>query len=79
MTIQRSLQEAGWAFTHEDGVGAALTGFLRSRPSAPRLLGLGEPMHGEEAFPRLRNRMFRRLAEHGGTGRSRWRAPAWPA
>lgn len=68
MTIRPSFEEAGWAFTAEDGagVGAALTSFLRSRPSAPHLLGLGEPMHGEEAFPRLRNRMFRHLVEHEG-------------
>lgn len=68
MTVRPSLQEAGWAFSDEDGdsVGVALTSFLRSRPSAPRLLGLGEPMHGEEAFPRLRNRVFQHLVEHEG-------------
>jgi erythromycin esterase-like protein len=64
MTIRPSLQEAGRAFTDDPGV--ALTSFLRSRPSAPHLLGLGEPMHGEEAFPRLRNRMFQHLVEHEG-------------
>jgi hypothetical protein len=64
MTVRPSLQEAGRAFTDDPGV--ALTSFLRSRPSAPHLLGLGEAMHGEEAFPRLRNRMFRHLVEHEG-------------
>jgi erythromycin esterase-like protein len=66
MTIGLSLQEAGWAFTDEDGVGAAVTNFLRSRPSAPHLLGLGEPMHQEEAFPRLRNQIFQHLVAHEG-------------
>jgi erythromycin esterase len=77
MTIRPSLQEAGRAFTDDPGV--ALTSFLRSRPSAPHLLGLGEPMHGEEAFPRLRNRMSGTSSSTRATGRSRWRAAAWPA
>jgi hypothetical protein len=31
----------------------------------PRLLALGEPYHGEPAFPRLRNRVLETLAGHG--------------
>ncbi|MCC3773857.1 erythromycin esterase family protein [Streptomyces sp. UNOB3_S3] len=43
--------------------GDALTALLSS---APRLLGLGEPTHGVEAFPELRNELFRHLVEHEG-------------
>ncbi|MET8755321.1 erythromycin esterase family protein [Streptomyces sp. NPDC004667] len=43
--------------------GGALTALLSP---APRLLGLGEPTHGVEAFPELRNELFRHLVEHEG-------------
>ncbi|RSS58328.1 erythromycin esterase family protein [Streptomyces sp. WAC06614] len=43
--------------------GEALTSLLSS---APRLLGLGEPTHGVEAFLDLRNELFRHLVEHEG-------------
>ncbi len=43
-----------------------LTRFLDSLPARPRLLGLGEPTHGEDEFLRVRNRIFRRLVEHEG-------------
>lgn len=40
--------------------------FLASLPTPPRLLGLGEPTHGVQDFPRWRNRLFQTLArEHG--------------
>ncbi|RFU36628.1 erythromycin esterase family protein [Actinomadura logoneensis] len=42
---------------------ASLTAML---PSPLRLLGLGEPTHGVEAFPELRNELFRYLVEHEG-------------
>ena len=68
MTGRPSLLEAGWAFRGHDpsGVGDALAHFLRSLPARPQLLGLGEPMHGVEAFPRLRNQAFQHLVEHDG-------------
>jgi erythromycin esterase-like protein len=68
MTIRPSIQDAGWAFTseHGAGVGVALTNFLQSLETTPRLLGFGEAMHGEEALPRLRNQMFQHLVEHEG-------------
>jgi erythromycin esterase-like protein len=53
-----SIQDAVRPFT-----GATLTALL---PSATRLLGLGEPTHGVEAFPELRNELFRHLVEHEG-------------
>ena len=58
----------GWCFGADgaDNLGAALGNFLGSLGARPRLLGLGEPMHGEEEFPRLRNRMFRHLVEREG-------------
>ncbi|WP_440069951.1 erythromycin esterase family protein [Streptosporangium sp. OZ121] len=56
MTI--SIRDAARPFT-----GAALTALLSP---ATRLLGLGEPTHGVEAFPELRNEIFRHLVEHEG-------------
>ena len=43
----------------------ALTAFLDSL-ARPRLLGLGEPTHGLEELPRLRNRVFEHLVDHEG-------------
>ncbi|GIH09894.1 erythromycin esterase [Rhizocola hellebori] len=56
-------QDAGWTLTDRDDAFAALIGSL-SRP--PRLLGLGEPTHGVEAFPELRNQLWRHLVEREG-------------
>ncbi|TDE30897.1 erythromycin esterase family protein [Nonomuraea mesophila] len=53
-----SIRDAARPFT-----GAALASLL---PPATRLLGLGEPAHGVEAFPELRNELFRHLVEHEG-------------
>ncbi len=67
MTGRPSLPEAGWAFSGEGaGIGGALVHFLGSLATRPRLLGLGEPMHGVEAFPRLRNQAFQHLVESDG-------------
>jgi erythromycin esterase-like protein len=43
-----------------------LEDFLDGLPRPPRLLGLGEPTHGEQAFPRLRNEMLQYLVEQAG-------------
>jgi erythromycin esterase-like protein len=58
----------GWCFGADgaDDLGAALGNFLGSLGAKPRLLGLGEPMHGEEEFLLLRNRAFRHLVEREG-------------
>ena len=58
----------GWCFGADgaDDLAAALGIFLGSLGERPRLLGLGEPMHGEEEFPRLRNEVFRQLVEREG-------------
>ncbi|MFD5316352.1 erythromycin esterase family protein [Streptomyces sp. NPDC127098] len=58
--------DAGWAFAEEDEVGSAVSRFLADRPTTPRVLALGEPIHGEEIFPRLRNHVLRQLVEHHG-------------
>ncbi|PNY80812.1 erythromycin esterase family protein [Deinococcus koreensis] len=53
----------GWDMTEP---AAALAAFLGTLPATPRLLALGEPTHGIEAFPAWRNRLFRTLVqEHG--------------
>jgi erythromycin esterase-like protein len=57
-----TLRAAGWALTGQDAFGALVEGL----PGRPRLLGLGEPMHGEEAFPQLRNQLLRHLVEREG-------------
>ncbi|MFI6290441.1 erythromycin esterase family protein [Nonomuraea sp. NPDC050790] len=49
--------------TDAEELGAAV---LRLAGERTRLLGLGEPTHGVEAFPRLRNELFRYLAGHAG-------------
>ncbi|WP_327046906.1 erythromycin esterase family protein [Microbispora sp. NBC_01189] len=46
--------------------GAAVSAFLRSLPTQPLLLGLGEARHGVEALLELRNEIFRHLVEHEG-------------
>ncbi|MCY9783793.1 erythromycin esterase family protein [Nocardiopsis sp. EMB25] len=48
------------------GLVSGLDAFLGSVRCRPRLLGLGEPTHGVEAFPRLRNRVLRHLVERWG-------------
>jgi len=53
-----SIRDATRPFT-----GDALTALMSP---ATRLLGLGEPTHGVEAFPELRNELFRHLVEHEG-------------
>jgi len=58
----------GWCFGADgaDGLGNALGNFLGSLGTKPRLLGLGEPTHGVEEFPQLRNEVFRHLVEREG-------------
>ncbi|MGV9384137.1 erythromycin esterase family protein [Nonomuraea sp. NPDC003707] len=59
--MESAILDSGWPFE-----GAAITKLLRSFPAPPHLLGLGEPTHGEEAFLRQRNEVFRHLVEHEG-------------
>ncbi|MEV0251421.1 erythromycin esterase family protein [Nocardia sp. NPDC050712] len=46
--------------------GAAISEFLRSRPTPPRVLGLGEARHFVPELGAARNEIFRHLAEHEG-------------
>ncbi|MDN5930811.1 MAG: erythromycin esterase family protein, partial [Pseudonocardia sp.] len=57
---------SSWPFPDDDGIAGALDHFLATRPTPPRVLALGEPTHGEEAFPRLRNAALRHLVAHAG-------------
>ncbi|MEV6397389.1 erythromycin esterase family protein [Streptomyces sp. NPDC051907] len=52
--------------THDELVNAVVEQFLNEREQRPRLLALGEPLHGEEAFPLLRNALLRRLVDDEG-------------
>jgi erythromycin esterase-like protein len=58
-----NLSQLGWDMTEPR---LALTGFMSSLPSTPKLLALGEPTHGIETFPAWRNRIFRALVEDHG-------------
>ncbi|MET4926396.1 erythromycin esterase family protein [Streptomyces sp. PSRA5] len=49
----------------DESLHTAVERFLNERGQRPRLLGLGEPFHGEETFPRLRNDLLRGLVDHG--------------
>ncbi|MFI2211534.1 erythromycin esterase family protein [Streptomyces sp. NPDC020141] len=67
MPLRTALHSSGLPFTHTgSGLGRALDEFLDSRDVPPLLLGLGEPTHGIEAFPRFRNQVLRHLVEHRG-------------
>ncbi|MFC4006874.1 erythromycin esterase family protein [Nonomuraea purpurea] len=56
--MNASLQNAARPFTPD--------AIVRLLPPTTRLLGLGEPTHGVEAFLELRNELFRHLVEHKG-------------
>lgn len=68
VSLRSTIDVCGSQFSanNELALGGALRTFLRRLDHAPRLLGFGEAMHGEEAFPELRNQMFRHLVEHEG-------------
>ncbi|MER7079614.1 erythromycin esterase family protein [Saccharopolyspora kobensis] len=48
-----------------DDLGRAVDDLLAARPEPPVLLGLGEPTHGIEAFPLLRNELLPELVARG--------------
>ena len=49
-----------------DNLPTALAAFFASLPQRPRLLALGEPTHGIEAFPRIRNLLLQTLVSDYG-------------
>lgn len=55
--------QIGWDLAE---LSPALSSFLAALPAPPRLLALGEPTHGLDAFPAWRNRLFRTLVEDHG-------------
>ncbi|MEU5938249.1 erythromycin esterase family protein [Micromonospora sp. NPDC047548] len=61
MTNRSKLEDAGRPLTRD-----GLRDFLDGLPNPPRLLGLGEPTHGGQAFPQLRNEILRYLVEDAG-------------
>ena len=65
MADRTSVEETGWGFAADDvpDLSSALTALLDSLDARPQLLGLGEPMHGEEEFSWLRNEVFWQLVD----------------
>ncbi len=59
----QSSPRIGWDMTEPR---AALAAFFGTLAITPKLLALGEPTHGVEAFPGWRNRIFRTLVEEHG-------------
>ncbi|WP_234390814.1 erythromycin esterase family protein [Nocardia suismassiliense] len=66
MTRQLSVHDIGLQFGGETDAGATIGRFLDTLDWPPALLGLGEPTHGVEAFPLLRNELLKYLVEHHG-------------
>jgi erythromycin esterase len=57
--------------------GETILDLARSGDHLPRLVGLGEPLHGPDAFGRLRNDVFGRLVEHAGFRTIALESSAW--
>ena len=55
----------------------ALAAQIAALPHRPRLLGLGEPMHGEDEFGRLRNAVFAALVDRAGFTSIAIESSAW--
>ncbi|MEV0681613.1 erythromycin esterase family protein [Actinosynnema sp. NPDC050436] len=56
-------------------LGAAVAGRIAQAP--PRVLALGEPMHGEEEFPLVRNALFEALVDAAGFTTIALETSAW--
>lgn len=65
MSTAASLRGIGRQLDDPAGLGRAVDELLASRTEPPTLLGLGEPTHGIEAFPLLRNELLGHLVERG--------------
>ncbi|MFF3670844.1 erythromycin esterase family protein [Microtetraspora malaysiensis] len=67
MSLHLSVRDIGLHFGDDTAqLGIALARFLTTLDRPPLLLALGEPTHGVEMFPRLRNQMLAYLVEHHG-------------
>ncbi|WP_280260516.1 erythromycin esterase family protein [Nocardia abscessus] len=65
MSTATSLRGIGRQLDDPESLGRALDELLTARTEPPALLALGEPTHGIEAFPLLRNELLRHLVEQG--------------
>ncbi|WP_405485651.1 erythromycin esterase family protein [Nocardia sp. NBC_00511] len=65
MSTTTTLREVGLQIADSASLGDAFGTLLGTRTAAPILLGLGEPTHGIEAFPLLRNEILGHLVENG--------------
>src|SRR4051812_27315221 len=59
------------------GLAEAVADRIERLPHRPRLLGFGEPMHGVDEFPRLRNALFAALIERAGFTTIALETSAW--
>ncbi|WP_161995493.1 erythromycin esterase family protein, partial [Rhodococcus sp. YH1] len=65
MSTAAALRGIGRQLDDSASLGRALDELLATRPEPPTLLALGEPTHGIEAFPFLRNELLGHLVERG--------------
>lgn len=65
MSTATTLRALGRPLDDPASLGRTLDELLAARPEPPALLGLGEPTHGIEAFPLLRNDILAHLVERG--------------
>ncbi|MEU2035512.1 erythromycin esterase family protein [Nocardia amamiensis] len=65
MSTAASLRGIGRQLDDPESLGRALDELLAARTEPPTLLALGEPTHGIEAFPLLRNELLAHLVERG--------------
>jgi erythromycin esterase-like protein len=65
MTTTAPLRGIGRQLDDPASLGRALDELLAARTEPPTLLALGEPTHGIEAFPLLRNELLSHLVERG--------------
>ena len=70
--ISQRLEDVGLAVAWEttvgddrESLGRVLDELLAARPEPPAVLALGEPTHGIEAFPLLRNDFLSHLVDRG--------------
>ncbi|WP_433608177.1 erythromycin esterase family protein [Prescottella agglutinans] len=65
MSTATSLRAIGRPLDDPASLGRAVDELLAARTEPPALLALGEPTHGVEAFPLLRNELLGHLVERG--------------
>ena len=63
--------------TQDSNPAALVYRLLTERRPMPRVIGIGEPVHGVKAFPRVRNEVFEHLVEHAGFQTIALESDAW--